>query len=108
LQQQHDNRNKENVSTPSLENRHSTLNNKLIAYVNTEGSIEFSLARKIGKIRENDSPDSRKADRGCSTRPTQWQRTGNQIDAAMIFAALEFVKARWLHGMVEPLACYTQ
>ena len=53
-------------------------------------------------------PDSRKADRGCSTRPTQWQRTGDEIDAAMIFAASEFVKGRWLHGMVGPLACYTQ
>jgi hypothetical protein len=31
LQQQHENRNKENVSTRSLENRHSTFNNKLIA-----------------------------------------------------------------------------
>jgi hypothetical protein len=50
LQQQRENRNKENVSTRSLENGHSTFNNKLIAYVNTGGSIRMQLGMKIGKM----------------------------------------------------------
>jgi hypothetical protein len=33
-----------------LENRHSTFNNKLMAYVNTRRSMEYSLARKIAKM----------------------------------------------------------
>jgi hypothetical protein len=47
---QHENRNKENVSSCFLENRHSTFNNKLIAYVNPRVSVDCSLAPKIGKM----------------------------------------------------------
>jgi hypothetical protein len=30
---------------------------------------------------------------------TEWQRIGNQIDAAMIFAQADFVNLRWLHSL---------
>jgi hypothetical protein len=30
-------------------------------------------------------------------QPTEWQRIGNQIYAAMIFAGTDFVNVRWLH-----------
>jgi hypothetical protein len=30
---------------------------------------------------------------------TEWQRIGNQIDAAMIFAQADFVNLRWLHRL---------
>jgi hypothetical protein len=32
-----------------LENGHSTFNNKVIAYVNTGGSMECSLAQKLAR-----------------------------------------------------------
>ncbi len=40
-------------------------------------------------------------DRPSVPQATEWQRIGNQIDAAMIFARADFVKVRWLHGMVR-------
>ena len=48
LQHQHENSNKENVSTRSWENGHGTFNNKLIAYVNTGGSMECSASEHDG------------------------------------------------------------
>ena len=32
---------------------------------------------------------------------TEWQRIGNEIDAAMISARVNFVKVRWLHRLVR-------
>jgi hypothetical protein len=40
-------------------------------------SMECSLARKIGNMTRNYSPDSPKAARGCSTPTTEWQHIGN-------------------------------
>jgi hypothetical protein len=36
-----------------------------------------------------------KNDSGALPQPTEWQRIGNQIDAAMIFARADFVSVRF-------------
>ena len=38
--------------------------------------------------------------RVCALQPPEWQRIGDQINAAMIFALSGFVNVFWLHRMV--------
>ena len=52
-------------------------------YFASEAAIHaVNVLKSAGK----DSPDSRRADCGCSTQPTEWKRIGNLNEAAMIFA----------------------
>ena len=39
--------------------------------------------------------------RSTITEPTEWQRIGNQIDAAMIFTGSDFVNLQWLHRWLD-------
>ena len=51
----------------------------------------MQLGTEIGKMTGKYLPGSRKTARGCSTQATEWQRIGDQIDAAFIFARPNFV-----------------
>jgi hypothetical protein len=62
----------------------------------------MELGTEIGKMRRNLFTGSRKTARGCSTQATKWQRNGNQIDAAVIFARVDLVNVLAKTGLSRP------
>ena len=62
----------------------------------------MQLGTEIGKMRRKRFTDSRKTSRGCSTQATNWQRIGDQIDAAVILARVDLVNVLAKTGLSRP------